>query len=193
MHIVVFDCEMTSLNDGQICQICYLTAKDGQLSGKNFFFAVDWMDESAQAVHNLSVERLEELSGGEVFADRAREIADDFAAADVAVGHNLEADIQYLSMELARLKMKITLKNRLCTQSAFTPLMMMKRKVATGRPKPPKLSELTAFFGISEEQVAAACAEVFAGGDAAHDARYDVMATYLCLMAGVAGGHIRLV
>ena len=51
-------------------------------------------------------------------------------------------------------------------------------------PKPPRLEELIQFFGISEETIQKKCAKWFGGGDRPHDARYDVTATYLCMLAG---------
>lgn len=81
MKLVVFDTETTDLRPGQICQLSYLIAADGVVAGKNLFFSVDEMNESPEAVHGMSMEMLEELSGGERFEDRAQEIFDDFSPA----------------------------------------------------------------------------------------------------------------
>ena len=64
MRIIVFDTEATSLTPGQICQLSYLCVDDGQVTGKNYFFSVDEMSEGSQEVHGLSMDMLEELSGG---------------------------------------------------------------------------------------------------------------------------------
>ena len=67
MKIIVFDTEATDLTPGQICQLSYLIVEDGKVTGKNMFFAVDEMSEGAYEVHGMSMEDLEELSGGERF------------------------------------------------------------------------------------------------------------------------------
>ena len=48
--------------------------ENGSVTGKNMFFQVDEMSEGAQEVHGMSLEDLEQLSGGERFEDRVEEI-----------------------------------------------------------------------------------------------------------------------
>ena len=50
--------------------------------------------------------------------------------------------------------------------------------------KPPKLTELTEHFGLSEELIASKCHKWYGGGDHPHDARYDAAAAYLCMLVG---------
>ena len=69
--------------------------------------------------------------------------------------------------------------------------MNLKRKINTGRPKPPKLEELVAFYQLTPEYVAEKAEEWFGGGGTAHDARYDTAATYLCVVAGTQKGDLR--
>ena len=59
MKIIVFDTEATDLTPGQICQLSYLIVEDGQVTGKNMFFAVDERSEGAYEVHGRSMEDLE--------------------------------------------------------------------------------------------------------------------------------------
>ena len=50
--------------------------------------------------------------------------------------------------------------------------------------KPPKLEELCAHFGLSQEFIAGKCRKWYGGGDHPHDARYDAAAAYLCMLVG---------
>jgi DNA polymerase-3 subunit epsilon len=192
MNVIVFDTEYTDLVPGQICQISYLIVRDGQVRGKNMFFAVDSMSEGARDVHGMSVEDLEALSGGEVFAARAAELFEDFSRADLLVGHNVAADDRYLRAEFSRLAMPLKKIKTFCTMNYFTGDAQLRQKVNTGRPKPPKLSELIEYFALSGDEVAARADEWFSGSDGApHDARYDAAATYLCLLEAVRRGMVR--
>ena len=107
MKLIVFDTEATDLTPGQICQLSYLMVDKGHVQGKNMFFAVDEMSEGAQEVHGMSMEMLDELSGGERFEDRAEEIFQDFSSCDMIVGHNVSADDRYIRVEFERLGMKL--------------------------------------------------------------------------------------
>lgn len=191
MKLIIFDTEATDLTPGQICQLSYLTVEDGQISGKNLFFAVDEMSEGAYEVHGMSMENLDELSGGERFEDRAEEIFEDFSSADLLIGHNVSADDRYLRVELERAGLKLKKIKTFCTMNYFTCVMNLKRKINTGRPKPPKLEELVEYYGLSPEFVAEKAAEWFGGGGQAHDARYDTAATYLCVVKGTEKGDLR--
>lgn len=190
-RIIVFDTEATDLTPGQICQLSYLMIDDGQVMGKNLFFAVDEMSEGAQGVHGMSREDLDALSGGERFEDRVDEIFADFSGASLLVGHNVSADDRYIRVEFERCGLNLKRIKTFCTMNYFTSDAQLKRKVNTGRPKPPKLSELAEYFAISEEEIAARAAEWFGESGAAHDARYDTAATYLCLLKATELGKVR--
>ncbi len=189
--IIVFDTEATDLIPGQICQLSYLMVDSNGIVGKNLFFSVDDMSEGAQDVHGFSMEMLTALSDGQYFEDRAEEILQDFANATLLVGHNVAADDTYLRVELTRAGLKLRKIPTFCTMNYATGIIGLKRKVEIGRPKPPRLEELCAHYGITGEMVLAASAEWFQGGDAAHDARYDTAATYLCLKAAHETGDLR--
>ncbi len=189
--LIVFDTEATDLTPGQICQLSYLMIENGRVTGKNLFFSVDEMSAGALEVHGLTMEALAELSGGEYFEDRAREVYDDFSACRLLVGHNVAADDRYLRVELERCGLKLKKINTFCTMNYATGIMRMARKVQTGRPKPPKLEELAEYYGITPEIIAEKAAEWFSGGMQAHDARYDTAATYLCLIAATEKGDLR--
>ena len=191
MRIITFDTETTDLKPGQICQLAYLTSEGEQISGKNFFFAVDEMSEGSQEVHGFSMEMLNELSGGERFEDRAAEIFADFSAADLLVGHNVSFDDRFLRAELTRTGLNLPRIRTFCTMNYFTGDMNLRRKFQNGRPKPPKLVELKEFFELQDEEIEKNSAEWFGGGGNAHDARFDAAMTFMCLREGAKRGMIR--
>lgn len=191
MRLLVFDTEATA-RDGQICQLAYLIIDGDTINGKNLFFAVDSMSDDAQRVHCLSPEMLLYLSGGQKFADRAAEIRTDFVGADLIAGHNISADVRMMQMEFARLPMPWPDVPTLCTMNRFTPILKLKRLRGPGSPKPPKLSELCNYYNIAPNSIAEFCNEYFGCYCAAHDARYDASATYLCLRAAITNGDISL-
>ena len=181
MKRIVFDIEATGLSEAQICQLSYLIVDDSGVVGKNQFFAVD----------GFSMEMLEELSGGLRFADLASAIYAEFASANLFIGHNIAADVRYLQMEFARLDMKLPKIPTFCTMNHFTSDVNLKMKVNIGRPKPPKLIELCEYFELTEEAIAAKAQEWFGDGNAAHDARFDTAATYLCVLEATRRGKLR--
>ena len=191
MRIIVFDTEATDLTPGQICQLSYLIIENGAVAGRNFFFEVDEMSEGAQQVHGMGLDALRALSGGQRFSDWADEVFLDFRECGLLVGHNVAFDERYLRVEFDRLGMKLPKLKTFCTMNYFTGVMNMKRKVAVGRPKPPKLEELIAHYGLAPEFVAERAVAWFGDGAAVHDARYDAAATYLCLKAAAERGDLR--
>lgn len=191
MTTIVFDTEATDLTPGQLCQLSALIVRDGEVEARNWYFSVDEMSEGAYEVHGLSMERLEELSGGRYFEDDAEELFQLFSGADLLVGHNIAADDSYLRVEFTRCGLKLKRINTFCTMNYATGIMNMQRKVQIGRPKPPKLEELCLWYGIDEEAIKAHSAQWFGGGSDKHDARYDTAATYLCLKAAIAKGDLR--
>ncbi len=190
MRLIVLDTEATDLEPGQICQLSYLTEKDGLVSGSNYFFSVDEMSPGAMEVHGMSREDLLALSGGRWFEDDAEEILQDVNQCDLLVGHNVAADERYLRVEMERAGLKMKKLKTFCTMNFAAGIMNMQRKVVTGRPKPPKLSELAAFYGVSEEEAGQKTAEWFGSRGTLHDARFDATMTYLCLKAAIEKGDL---
>jgi len=190
--LLVFDTEATDLEPGQICQLAYLLEQDGEIAARNYFFSVDDMSPGAQEVHGFSKEMLEELSKGAWFEDKAAEILTVFNAAGTVAGHNVRADERYLRVEMERLGLRLKRLNTFCTMNYASGIMNMKPKVVTGCPKPPKLSELAAYYDITPEQVQERTAALFGEGEAGlHDARFDTVMTWLCLRAAVNKGDLR--
>ncbi len=188
---IVFDTEATDLIPGQLCQLAYLVIQGGDVTGKNLFFSVDDMGSDAFDVHRLSLEQLELLSGGRRFEDFSAEIYRDFDQAELLVGHNVAFDERYLRAELERCGLKLKRTRLFCTMNYATGIMNLSRKVPIGRPKPPKLEELCAHYGVGPQAICDASGRWFEGGSLQHDARYDASATYLCLLAAMEKGDLR--
>lgn len=191
MKTIVFDTEATDLVPGQICQLACLIQEDGRVCGKNYYFSVDDMSPGAQEVHGLSMEKLQELSNNQYFEDLAEDILLLFNSADLVVGHNVQADERYLRVEMDRAGLKLKRLNTFCTMNYASGIMNMQRKVVTGRPKPPKLSELAEYYGITQEDAMTGMATWFDDTAGLHDARFDTVLTYLSLMAAIEKGDLR--
>ena len=190
--IIIFDTEATDLQPGQICQLSYLMLADGAVEARNYYFSVDDMSPGAQEVHGLSMERLHELSGDTWFEDKAEGILQDFNQARLLVGHNVAADERYLRVEMERAGLKLKKIPTFCTMNFASGIMNMQRKVVTGRPKPPKLSELAAFYGVSEDEVLAQTRALFKAEDAGlHDARFDTVMTWLSFAKALEASDLR--
>ena len=181
MKIIFFDTESTGLRDGQICQLACLLWEDRALTARNLFFQVDDMNPEAQRIHGLSREALAVLSGGIRFSDRAEELLSLFSGADVIVGHNVSADLKALRAEFARLSVSLPPVKSFCTMNFFTPVTRIRHPYHAARFKPPRLEELAAHYGLLPDFIARIAASLFGESGAAHDARYDVAATYLAL------------
>ena len=180
MKIIYFDTETTGLTPGKICQLSYVLEEDGAVQGKNMFFAVPFVEPSAQQVHGFSVEKLATLSGGQRFCDRLDEIAFDFSTADLIVGHNVKFDIGFLTAEFSYEYETFRYQESLCSMRAFTPICKLPRATHVGY-KYPKLSELLEFLEIYPYDVTRAELQLFQGAGGAHDARYDAAAVYLAI------------
>lgn len=191
MSVIVFDIEAAAKRGGQICQLAYLIVDGERIVGRNMFFSVAQVSESAYEVHHMSAEMLRVLSEGAVFADRVQEILRDFEEADLLIGHNVSADVHYLNCEFERLQMPPVEKPTFCTMNYFTPRLKLRQRVKWSRsPKPPKLQELTGHFSLTEEAISEKARLWFGGGAAAHDARYDAAATLLCVLEGIRRGEM---
>lgn len=190
MNILVFDTETTGLMPGNICQLSYLMRTSRGISGKNFYFAVDYIEPAAQRVHGLSVEKLRELSGGHGFRDSVSEILKDFAAADRVISHNFDFDQRFMSAELRRLDRDFNCSCGFCTMKFFTPICKLKGR-KTGY-KYPRLEEVIRFMGIDSAEILQTTREAFGSADTDfHDARFDVAGTFLCYERAIERGHIR--
>lgn len=185
MNLIIFDTETTGLRPGQICQLSYIVAQDKKIEGKNYFFQVDYIEPGAQRVHGFSVNDLRKLSGGRDFRYYHPEIAADFNSADRLVAHNYAFDYRFMAAEFERCNSHFTCSSYFCTMRHFTSICRLPGY------KYPKLSELVEFLGIPERVIRQTTEELFGSqGLSAHDARYDVTATYLCYQKGLESGYL---
>jgi DNA polymerase-3 subunit epsilon len=191
MKLLFFDTETTSIKPGSICQLSYITVDAGVkpqiTTGKNFFFAVDEMDPSAEEIHGFSLEKLYELSNGQYFEDLVTDFFDDFVKADFVIGHNVNFDVRFLKHELLSLGEDFNPKNVFCTMAYYRDICKIKK--ANGEIKNPKLSEVIDWLNISTEKIAETSEKLFEGSGDYHDARFDTAATYLTVIEGLKKGY----
>ncbi len=182
--VIFFDTETTGLCPGNICELSYIMQDGDNIKGKNFFFAVDYVEYGALCVHGFSVEKLEQLSGGKDFSCFIDEIEKDFSAADLIVSHNTAFDIMFMRKEFERSERDFTYKDSFCSMKKMTPICKIPRANGVGY-KYPKLSELCSFFSVTEADVKKTCIKIFGADCGFHDARYDTAALFLSVNRGV--------
>lgn len=193
MKLLIFDTETTSLKPGQICQLSYITIdaskKTQETTGHNFFFAVEEVDPSAQAIHGFSAENLYDLSNGLYFEDSCEEFLKDFEEADFIIGHNVNFDIRFLKHELDGLCIDYEPKNVFCTMQYYRDICKIPK--SNGEIKNPKLEEVIDYLGVTKDQISKKADELFQGSGDYHDARFDTAATYLTIIEGFKKKKIR--
>lgn len=176
--ILYFDTETTGLYPGQICQLSYVMQTKNSISAKNFFFTVDSMEYGAFMVHGFSIEKLNKLSNGKRFEHHFNEIEKDFLSASVLVSHNTAFDFSFMRNEFERLGETFFVKDEFCTMKNATPVCKILRSNGKSY-KYPKLSELTCFLGISDQEILNTAKRLFGAQTGYHDARFDTSAVYL--------------
>ena len=169
--ILFFDTETTGLIPGRIIQLSYVMQSETETTAKNFFFAVEYIEPSAVAVHGFTPEKLAVLSNGKTFS------------CDI-VAHNVKFDIGFMIAEFCYQDRRFRYKQEFDTMKFFTDVMKLPRENHAGY-KYPKLSELIGFLDIYPYDVTRKTAELFSVcGVGGHDARYDTAALYLAFNEG---------
>lgn len=182
--ILYFDTETTGLYPGEICQLAYLMQDEEKTVAKNMFFTVDYVEAGAFAVHGFTPSVLAELSDGKIFCDRIDEIEKDFLTADVVVAHNTSFDFAFMRKEFERCGREFCVKAEFCSMKRTVALCKLPKTRGAGY-KYPKLSELCAYFGVTDGEISKETERFFDCGLNFHDARYDVVATYLSINKGM--------
>ncbi|MCR1933149.1 3'-5' exonuclease [Clostridium tepidum] len=185
MKKIFIDTETTDLEPGEIIQLTYCVCdinskgEDKVSFAKNFFFNVDYIEESAKAIHGFSVERLKVLSKGKKFKDLALEISSDLNDG-IFIAHNVNFDKKFVTAEFNRLNnINWYPKDFFCTMEYFKPIV--KATTKTGKLKKPRLEETIDFFNIDKKVVLNGAKKLFGCDDVGfHDARYDVAALVSC-------------
>lgn len=193
MKMIFFDTETTGLKPGSICQLSYIVVdtseKPQTVRGENIFFAVDYMEPSAEEIHGFSMEDLYELSGGMYFEDYFEKIYEEFRTADFLIGHNVNFDISFLMHEIEGCGEEFSPKRVFCTMNYYKDIC--KYVNSRGERKNPKLSELVKFLEITEATIGETSKKLFGGTGNYHDARFDTAATYLTVTEGIKKGLIQ--
>ncbi len=182
--IVYLDTETTGLTPGKICQLSYVMQSKYSVTAKNLFFAVDYVEPSAQAVHGFSVEKLKTLSGSKIFSDYADEIFNDLCLSDLIVTHNFVFDYSFLRKEFENIGKTFIYKESFCSMKKTTPVCKLQRSSGVGY-KYPKLSEACKFFSVTDTDIALESKKLFGESADYHDARFDATAVYLLMTKGV--------
>ena len=182
--MIALDVELDGMHPSRIIQLSYLIIEGRRVRGKNMYFAAKAINRHAKKVHGLGVYQLRKMSGGDIFACRADEIYNDFKDCKLVIGHDVAGDMRYLKWEFARIGVELPDIPLFCTLKHYTEEAHIPLKQNPNILKPPKLSELTEHFGLTQEFIAAKCEKWYGGGDHPHDARYDAAASYLCMMVG---------
>ncbi|QPJ85611.1 3'-5' exonuclease [Sarcina sp. JB2] len=193
MKLLFFDTETTGIKPGSICQLSYIlidtSTKPQTTMGKNFFFAVDEMNEEAEKIHGFSLEKLYELSNGMYFEDSFEEFLNDFIEADFIIGHNVQFDIKFLKHELLGIGEEFFPQHIFCTMQYYKDICKLLK--SSGDFKNPKLEEVINFLNVSKEKITETANKLFMGSGNYHDARFDTAAAYLAVTEGIKQGHIK--
>lgn len=182
--ILYFDTETSGLHPGQICQLSYIMQSKKETIAKNFFFTVDNVEYGAYMVHGFSLEILFKLSKGKRFSYFIKEIETDFKNADLVVSHNTAFDFMFMRAEYERLGLDFIVKAEFCSMKKMTPVCKLNRSSGVGY-KYPKLSELCAYFGITDREISITSEKLFGKSADYHDARFDTTAVYLAINHGM--------
>ncbi len=185
MKKIFIDTETTGLEPGEIIQLTYCVCdinskgEERVSFSKNFFFDVDYIEESAEAIHGFSVEKLKILSNGKKFKDLASEISFDLKDG-IFIAHNVNFDRKFVTAEFNRLDdINWIPKEFFCTMEYFKPIV--KATTRTGKLKKPRLEETIDFLNIDKKVVLKGAKKLFNCDDVGfHDARYDVAALVSC-------------
>ncbi len=185
MKKIFLDTETTGLEPGEIIQLTYCVCdinskgEEKVSFAKNFFFTVDYVEPSAEAIHGFGVERLKGLSQGQVFNDVAAEVAKDLKGG-IFIAHNVKFDKKFIVSEFDRLNNIDWNPNEFfCTMEYFKSIVNAKTK--TGRSKYPRLEETMDFLEVDQNKVLQGAKRLFSCDDVDfHDARYDVAGLVSC-------------
>lgn len=188
MSYIYLDTETTGFKPGQIAQLSYIEEDGGRIVGAdNLYFKVDNMPEETEKVHGLSTDKLVELSGGQVFSDRADELYSKFKDATM-IAHNSNFDLKFLSAEFWRCGVMYSPAATIDTMKIFTPILKLPRRNYSGPSKEvykfPNLGEVGNYYGISDKIALMFANRVYGckEGIGLHDSRFDTSIMFLATM-----------
>lgn len=181
MKTIYLDTETTGLKPGQITQLSYIMSEDGELTAKNYFFKVDHIEPGAEALLNRGVDFFEKASGGKVFKDYYNEIYNDLKD-NWIVTHNIEFDLNFLSMEFWRCGIQYSPEYTICSMNYFKPILAIPMKYGK-KLKNPKLEEVVNYFNLNKDAISKLTRKLYGCSeeDSYHDARFDSTAMFVAL------------
>ncbi|SHK35975.1 Exonuclease [Hathewaya proteolytica DSM 3090] len=182
MKSIFLDTETTGLKPGQIVQLTYIIEEDKQLTAmKNYFFSVDSVEPEAEKVHGFSKERLDLLSEGFTFKELSEEIQEDFNDSTI-IAHNIGFDKKFIDEEFRRSCLVPGYSKEFCTMGYFKGIVNIPNRYGNGL-KNPKLEEVVDYYKIDKNLILEKTKILFGCEEVSfHDARYDVMAMYMCCL-----------
>lgn len=179
MKKVFLDTETSGLAPGQIGQLAYIEeTDDGIITGKNYFFDIDYVTRGAEEVTGRNVDFYKQSSNGKKFGDFSEELLSVFNGATL-IAHNLKFDENFISAEFWRLGIVFKPTDRFDTMTYFSNVCKLPGRVS-GQYKDPKLVELVDYFNINTKMIEKYATQLF-GIDTSnfHDAMYDTTAMFV--------------
>lgn len=170
MAYLILDTETTGLRPGYIAQLAAIRISENRVTGFNAWFKVREMDDGASKANGLTVNILNELSGGKEFYDRLDGIQALFEGVTDVYGYNTRFDRLFLETEFTRCSLPPP-------NAAYCDIMPDVKKIMQVK-KGFKLGNAVDFFGIAEK-IQPVAQKVFGAVESLHDARYDAAATFL--------------
>ena len=96
------------------------------------------------------------------------------------MAHNVSFDFSFMRKEFERMGEIFKTKQEFCSMKKTTPICKLKR-TTTNAYKDPKLAELCAFLGITNQDIQEQNVKLFNENVSFHDARFDTTAVYLAV------------
>lgn len=177
MKRVFLDTETTGFAPGQIGQLSMIIEEDnGEVTGKNYFFDIDYISDSASEATGRDLDFYKEASGGKRFADYKDEIYKILDNSTI-IAHNLKFDENFISTEFWRLGIMFKPTASFDTMGYFKDICGIYKN---GKVKNPKLSELVGHFSIDNDKISSYSDLLFKTGNKGfHDATFDTTALYI--------------
>ena len=157
---LVFNCETTGLSPitDQICHLAYIICDDmfNPLIAKKFYFSVKEMSYGAEQIHNLTKQKLAELSGGKGFKDCYKEICEDFKSVDLIATHNISFFWDFMLWEFQRCDVyeeDFRDIRKMCLMARYKDILQIGWSDYMEDYKYPKFTEIERFLELRREDI----------------------------------------
>lgn len=177
---IFLDTETSGLKPGQVGQLSYIIEIPNQrVYAKNFFFAIDSLDDGAAEVTQRDLDFYKRASNGKVFKDYIEEIATDLNGA-VLYAHNAKFDRGFMDAEFRRCGLIYSPAGVECTMLKFRNILRLPGRYGF---KNPKLEEVINHYHITSRAILELQKRLYGGDSGAfHDSRYDTTAMYAAVL-----------